>query len=209
LKNDGSTDCGCWIYSGVFPNPGENRANQREGKGYLGHGWGFAWPRDSRILYNRASARPDGRPWSERKKLVWWDEEKRRWTGLDTPDFEPSTPPDAAENLANGQGVEALGGARPFVLHPDGLAWLFVPSGLKDGPLPAHYEPLESLFSNAMYGQGTDPAAQKKERAENPYAESPGDPRFPYILTTYRLTEHHTAGGMTRTLSHLAELQPE
>jgi len=174
LKNDGSTDCGCWIYSGVFPNLGENRANQREGKGYLGHGWGFAWPRDCRILYNRASARPDGRPWSERKKLVWWDEEKRRWTGLDTPDFEPSTPPDAAENLANGHGVEALGGARPFVLHPDGLAWLFVPSGLKDGPLPAHYEPLESLFSNAMYGQGTDPAAQKKERAENPYGISRG-----------------------------------
>ena len=108
-----------------------------------------------------------------------------------------------------GADVEALGGARPFTLHPDGLGWLFVPSGLKDGPLPAHYEPLESLFGNPMYGQEIDPAAQKKERAENPYAESPGDPRFPYILTTYRLTEHHTAGGMTRTLSHLAELQPE
>jgi formate dehydrogenase major subunit len=208
LKNNGATACGCWIYSGVFPSPGENRANQREAKGYLGHGWGFAWPRDCRILYNRASARPDGKPWSERKKLVWWDEENRQWTGLDTCDFEPTTPPDTKENL-DGRGLEALGGARPFVLHPDGLGWLFVPSGLKDGPVPAHYEPLESLFANAMYGQETDPAAQKKERAENPYADSPGDPRFPYILTTYRLTEHHTAGGMTRTLSHLAELQPE
>ena len=209
LKKDGSTACGCWIYSGVFPSPGENRANQREAKGYLGHGWGFAWPRDCRILYNRASARPDGKPWSERKKLVWWDEEKRQWTGLDTPDFEPTTPPDAKEDLERGHGIKALGGARPFVLHSDGLGWLYVPSGLKDGPLPAHYEPLESLFANSMYGQETDPAAQKKERAENPYAESPGDPRYPYILTTYRLTEHHTAGGMTRTLSHLAELQPE
>ena len=94
------------------------------------------------------------------------------------------------------------------MLHPDGLGWLYVPSGLKDGPLPAHYEPLESLFENSMYGQTTDPAAQKKERPENPYADSPDDPRFPYILTTYRLTEHHTAGGMTRTLSILAELQP-
>jgi formate dehydrogenase major subunit len=89
------------------------------------------------------------------------------------------------------------------------VGWLYVPSGLKDGPLPTLYEPLESLFGNSMYGQNTDPAAQKKERAENPYADSPGDSLFPYILTTYRLTEHHTAGGMTRTLSHLAELQPE
>ncbi len=209
LKNDGSTACGCWIYSGVFPGPGENKANQRDGHGYLGHGWGFAWPNDCRILYNRASARPDGKPWSERKKLVWWDEERRHWTGLDTPDFEKTTPPDTKENLEHGDGVEALGGARPFLLHSDGFGWLYVPSGLKDGPLPAHYEPLESLFENSMYGQTTDPAAQRKERAENPYADSPGDPRFPYVLTTYRLTEHHTAGGMTRTLSHLAELQPE
>jgi formate dehydrogenase major subunit len=72
LKADGSTACGCWIYSGVFPNPGENRANQRAPKDSYAHGWGFAWPSDRRIIYNRASARPDGKPWSERKKLVWW-----------------------------------------------------------------------------------------------------------------------------------------
>jgi len=209
LKNDGSTACGCWIYSGVFPNPGENKANKREPKGYLGHGWGFAWPNDCRIIYNRASARPDGKPWSERKKLVWWDDAKKQWTGLDTPDFEKTTPPDAKENLERGRGVEALGGAKPFILHPDGVGWLYVASGLKDGPLPTHYEPLESPFGNPLYGQATDPAAQKKERPDNPYANSPGDARFPYVLTTYRLTEHHTAGGMSRTLSHLAELQPE
>jgi formate dehydrogenase major subunit len=209
LKNDGSTACGCWIYSGVFPNPGENKANIRQPKDYLGHGWGFAWPNDCRIIYNRASARPDGKPWSERKKLVWWDEQKREWTGLDIPDFEKTTPPDAKEDLKHGHGVEALGGARPFVLHPDGVGWLYVPSGLKDGPLPTHYEPLESLLENPLYAQGPNPAAQKKERPDNSYANSPGDARFPYVLTTYRLTEHHTAGGMTRTLSHLAELQPE
>jgi len=209
LKNDGSTACGCWIYSGVFPKLGENKANKRQPQGYLGHGWGFAWPNDCRIIYNRASARPDGEPWSERKKLVWWDEQKREWTGLDTPDFEKTTAPDAKEDLQHGHGMEALGGARPFVLHPDGVGWLHVPSGLKDGPLPTHYEPLESLLGNPLYAQGANPAAQKKERPDNPYANSPGDARFPYVLTTYRLTEHHTAGGMTRTLSHLAELQPE
>ena len=73
LKADGSTACGCWIYSGVSVRDGVNRANTRQSKDYLGHGWGFAWPSDRRIIYNRASARPTGEPWSERKKLIWWD----------------------------------------------------------------------------------------------------------------------------------------
>jgi len=94
-------------------------------------------------------------------------------------------------------------------MHPDGVGWLYVPSGLKDGPLPAHYEPLESNLGNALYpDQLTNPAADKKERPDNAYATSP-DARFPYVLTTYRLTEHHTSGAMSRTLAHLAELQPE
>ena len=209
LKKDGSTACGAWIYCGVFPEDGRNRANERNPNDLLGHGWGFAWPNDCRIIYNRASARPDGKPWSERKKLVWWDEDKREWDGLDNPDYDKKISPDTKSNIHQGSGVEALGGARPFTLHPDGVGWLWVASGLKDGPLPAHYESFESLVKNPLYGQQENPAAQKKERPDNPYANSPGDPRFPYVLTTYRLTEHHTAGGMSRTLSHLAELQPE
>ena len=209
LKNDGSTACGAWIYCGVFPADDRNRANERNSKDLLGHGWGFAWPNDCRIIYNRASARPDGKPWSERKKLVWWDETQNKWTGLDNPDYEAETSPDAPAGIEHGHGTAALGGARPFTLHPDGVGWLYVPSGLKDGPLPAHYEPLESLLENPLYRQQTNPAASKKERPDNRYAKSPGDPRYPYVLTTYRLTEHHTAGGMTRYLSHLSELQPE
>lgn len=208
LKSDGSTACGAWIYCGVFPGENRNRANERKPKDLLGHGWGFSWPNDCRIIYNRASARPDGKPWSERKKLVWWDAEQKKWTGLDNADYPEKVPPDAPDHIHDGEGVDALGGARPFTLHPDGVGWLYVASGLKDGPLPAHYEPLESPFHNPMYKQDTDPAAKKKERPDNPYAPH-GDPQFPYILSTYRLTEQHTAGGMTRTLSHLAELQPE
>ena len=208
IKGDGSTACGAWIYCGVFPEEGRNRALERNSKDLLGHGWGFAWPNDCRIIYNRASARPDGKPWSERKKLVWWDASKRQWTGLDNADFGKETPPDAPSNLDAGQGVEALGGARPFTLHPDGVGWLYVPSGLKDGPLPTHYEPLESVVVNPIYSQQTNPASDRKKRPDNPYA-APEDSRFPYILTTYRLTEHHTAGGMSRHLSHLSELQPE
>ncbi|HEX6159369.1 MAG TPA: molybdopterin-dependent oxidoreductase, partial [Thermoanaerobaculia bacterium] len=205
LKNDGSTACGCWIYSGVFD--GTNRANGRDAQGRYGHGWGYTWPLDRRILYNRASARPDGKPWSERKALVWWDEEQREWVGHDVADFTRGKAPDYKPTADQG-GDEAIAGDGPFIMHPDGLGWLWVPSGLKDGPLPTHYEPLESNIRNPLYGTQTNPAANKMERPDNVYASSP-DERFPYILTTYRLTEHHTAGGMSRTLSHLAELQPE
>ncbi len=205
LKNDGSTACGCWIYSGVYD--GENKALKREPHGRYGHGWGYAWPLDRRILYNRASAAPDGSPWSERKKLVWWDEAKGEWCGDDVPDFTRGKRPDYKGDEDRG-GDEALPGDAPFIMHPDGAGWLWVPSGLKDGPLPAHYEPLESNLENELYPQQkTNPVANRMERPDNPYAASP-DERFPYILTTYRLTEHHTAGGMSRTLSHLAELQP-
>jgi formate dehydrogenase major subunit len=205
LKNDGTTACGCWIYSGVFD--GENKANGRKAEGRYAHGWGYAWPLDRRILYNRASARPDGTPWSERKALVWWDAEKREWVGHDVADFTRGKAPDYRPGPESG-GDEALAGDAPFLMHPDGVGWLWVPSGLKDGPLPTHWEPLESNVRNPLYDQQSNPEALRMLRDDNRYASSP-DARFPYVLTTYRLTEHHTAGGMSRTLSHLAELQPE
>src|SRR5437868_1612937 len=191
-----------------MPERGKNRTNEREPHGPYGHGWGFAWPSDRRILYNRASAGPDGRPWSERKKLIWWDTQQKKWTGHDTPDFKEDKPPGYIPPK-NAKGDDAIAGDKPFIMHPDGVGWIWVSSGLKDGPLPTHYEPLESPLKNPLYPQhSTNPAAEKKERPDNAYAFSP-DKRFPFVLTTYRLTEHHTAGGMSRTLSHLAELQPE
>jgi formate dehydrogenase major subunit len=205
LAADGSTACGCWIYAGVFSG-GVNRARGRDARGPYGHGWGYAWPVDRRVLYNRASARPDGRPWSDAKKLVWWDEARGEWTGLDTPDFPRTTPP-AFVPAVGAQGLGTIGGGSPFIMHEDGLGWLWAPAGLADGPLPAHYEPLESPVRNAMYEQQANPAANRRARDDNRWASSP-DADFPYVLTTYRLTEHHTAGGMSRTLSHLAELQP-
>jgi formate dehydrogenase major subunit len=208
LKADGSTACGCWIYTGVFPRPGENRANQRNSQDLLGHGWGFAWPSDRRILYNRASARPDGQPWSERKKLVWWDDQNKEWTGLDVPDFTRTKAPNY-QPPKHAQGDEALAGDKPFILHPDGTGWIFAPKGLADGPLPTHYEGLEAPVSNPLYpDQQSNPAAMREERPDNRFASSPDD-RFPYVMSTYRLTEHHTSGAMSRMLPHLAELQPE
>ncbi len=206
LAADGSTACGCWIYSGVFQADEVNRARTRAARGFYGHGWGYAWPSDRRILYNRASARPDGAPWSERKKLVWWDATAGEWTGLDTPDF-PRTKAPGYTPPADARAEAAIRGDAPFFMHSDGLGWLWVPTGLADGPLPAHYEPLESPVVNLLYRQQTNPAAHSLARDDNRWARSP-DPQFPHVLTTYRLTEHHTAGGMSRTLPTLAALQP-
>jgi formate dehydrogenase major subunit len=207
LKADGSTASGGWIYSGVLGPDKINKANSRNSKDYLGHGWGFAWPGDRRIIYNRASASPTGEPWSDRKKLIWWDQAQRKWTGGDQPDFPVEKSPEFRPT-GNESGLDAIAGDAAFILHEDGLGWLHVAYGLQDGPMPTHYEPLESPVHNALYSRDTNPAVHWFTRQENRFAP-PGDPRFPFVLTTYRLTEHHTAGGMSRFLSHLAELQPE
>ncbi len=208
LRDDGSTACGCWIYAGILPAEGQNRARRRQGDDRAALEWGFAWPANRRLLYNRASADPQGRPWSERKKWVWWDPAQGRWTGYDVPDFPLTKPPDY-QPPPGAKGLDAHPGDAPFIMMPDGRGWLFVPTGLRDGPLPTHYEPWETPVDNLLYPQQPhNPAARALPRPDNPYHPL-GDPRFPYVLTTYRLTEHHTAGGMSRWVPWLAELQPE
>jgi formate dehydrogenase major subunit len=214
LVADGSTACGSWIHCGVYKE-GVNQTARRKPRthqNWIAHEWGWAWPKDTRILYNRASADPDGNPWSERKRYVWWDAEQESWSSCgDSPDFPPTkapdyTPPHRAKKM------EAIAGDKPFILHPDGRGWLYSPTGLVDGPLPAHYEPHESPYRNLLYAQQQNPTRQVFSRPENPYNPSDGQPGsdvFPFVLTTYRLTEHHTAGGMSRTVPYLAELQPE
>jgi formate dehydrogenase major subunit len=207
LRADGSTTCGGWIYCGSFA--GElNQPNRREAStegDVLDHGWGWAWPMNRRILYNRASADPRGAPWSERKRLLWWDDRNGRWTGDDVPDFERAKPPDYVPG-PGALGPAALGGGDPFIMQADGRGWLHAPSGLVDGPLPAHFEPHESPVRNPLYGQQSNPARQTLRHPLNP--DNPAG-RFPFVATTYRLTEHHTAGGMTRFLPVLNQLQPE
>ncbi len=213
LKADGTTACGCWIYCGVFAE-GQNKAARRKPhweQGAVALEWAWAWPANRRLMYNRASADPDGNPWSERKRLVWWDPEKKTWTGLDTPDFDEEKPPDYVPPN-DAKGPEAIRGDRPFIMQADGQGWLFVPQGLEDGPLPTHYEPHESPFDNALYSQRANPRRQRfKDLAEDPYnpvGNEGGADLYPYVLTTYRLTEHHCAGGFTRFTPYLSELQP-
>ncbi|MBV8941026.1 MAG: molybdopterin-dependent oxidoreductase, partial [Solirubrobacterales bacterium] len=148
LRSDGSTACGVWIYCGVYED-GVNQARRRDPGDITGSGgtvspeWAWAWPANRRILYNRASADPDGKPWSERKKYVWWDSQRARWTGYDVPDFPEDKRPDYRPP-SDARAMDAIGGSDPFIMMADGRAWLFSPSGLLDGPLPAHYEPIES-----------------------------------------------------------------
>jgi formate dehydrogenase major subunit len=208
LKDDGTTACGCWIYSGVYPAEGNNRARSRKRTPgvYTSPEWGFAWPLNRRMLYNRASADPEGKPWSERKKYMYWDEQARRWAGPDVPDFEPTKSPDyrpAPDSL----GMEAIAGDAPFIMKPDGRGWLFAPMGAKDGPLPTHYEPMESPVPNLLYPeQRENPTVERFDVPLNSY--NPPDSEFPIVATTYRLTEHYLSGPMSRFDSWLNELQP-
>jgi formate dehydrogenase major subunit len=209
LRDDGSTRSGCWIYCGVHAD-GVNQAARRKPRTeqtWVASEWGWAWPANQRVLYNRASADPEGRPWSERKAYVWWDDDQQKWTGHDVPDFEADKRPDHRPP-PNARAQAALSGVDPFIMQADGKAWLFAPTGLTDGPLPTHYEPQESPFDNLLYAQRANPVRGQFPRKDNQY-HPPSSDVFPYVFTTYRLTEHHTAGGMSRWLPYLSELQPE
>ena len=212
--------CGNWLYAGYF-HPADDGAGvsmpaaKRRGlkdPGDMGiyPYWGWAWPANRRILYNRCSARPDGRPWSEDRKLIWWDAEQKKWVGYDVPDFAPTKPPDAKAD-PGGSGLAAQSGSDAFIMKADGKAWLFAPKGLTDGPLPEHYEPLESPTRNLLSRVQVNPVVKiwSTDR-DKEIGDRVGDAaQFPIVCTTYRLTEHWQAGAMSRTLPWLAETQPD
>jgi formate dehydrogenase major subunit len=213
MADDGATSGGCWIYTGVYADGVNQSARRKPGREqtWVAPEWGWAWPANRRILYNRASADPDGKPWSERKAYVWWDADAGKWTGHDIPDFIADRPPDYRPEPGTG-GVAGIAGDDPFIMQADGKGWLYAPAGLLDGPLPAHYEPAESPVRNPFYRQQASPTREVFRRKDNYQNPSPPERNwdvFPFVFTTYRLTEHHTAGGMSRWVPYLSELQPE
>ncbi|MBI2490515.1 MAG: formate dehydrogenase-N subunit alpha, partial [Candidatus Rokubacteria bacterium] len=208
LRDDGTTTSGIWIYTGATVWDAEGKVVNRtagrkkaDDKDYLAHGWGWAWPANRRIIYNRASADPHGKPWSEKKKFLWWDPEapsnvpdkKGKWVGLDVPDFNAFLAPDAK------------GGDNPYIMRADGKGAFFGP--LLDGPFPEHYEPVESPVKNLLSKTQINPTAKiwKVGDKKNELA-AVGSAEYPYVITTYRLTEHHLSGVMSRYLPMLAEL---
>ena len=146
---------------------------------------------------------------------MWWDPEhdngngtKGRWVGYDVPDF-PETKAPSTKADPNGEGLDAHSGADPFTMNVEGRGRLYAPSGLTDGPLPTYYEPVESPVTNLLYpATPTNPVVKYWNRPDNPY-NGLANPDYPYAITTYRLTEHHVGGAMSRWVPWLSELQPE
>jgi len=190
LQDDGSTCSGNWLYCGSFTEAGNQMARRGlsdpTGMGLYPE-WSWCWPVNRRILYNRASVDPSGKPWNPNKPVIAWNSVTRKWEG-DIPDG--GWPPLAEEGTRN-----------PFIMVSEGYGRLFAP-GLADGPFPEHYEPMESPMENLMSSQQSNPAVMR------PCKISTSD-KFPYIGTTYRVSEHWQAGAMTRNLPWLVELVPD
>ena len=214
LASDGSTAAGAWIYTGMLQlvnGAVVNRGEMLPGKndGWVSPNWGWAWPANRHQLYNRASADPAGNPWSAKKKYTYWDAAAKTWKNDpgDGIDFAATKDPATPAN-PNGIGIAFHSGSDPFLLKKDGKGWLFAYEGLSDGPVPTHYEPWESPVKNLLYKQDRNPITKIYDVPGNKYNEFAGT-QFPTVITTYRLTEHHLSGTMTRWLPWLAELMPE
>jgi formate dehydrogenase major subunit len=178
LKDDGTTSCGNWIYSGSFTEAGNQTARRdpSDPSGLGIHpGWGWSWPANRRVLYNRASCDVDGKPWDPLRKQVWWNEGQQKWVGNDVPDFKVDSKP-----------KDHMG---PFIMNPEGVGRLFAPlAAFADGPFSEFYEPIESPVDNALHpGQTHNPVVKRFKTPDDKY----GTPKdgFTVVCTTYRLTE--------------------
>ncbi len=184
LRDDGSTSCGCWIFAGAWTEKG-NQMARRDNSDPFGIGqtlnWAFAWPANRRVLYNRASCDLEGKPYDPKRKLIAWNAGAGKWVGSDIPDFKPDSAPEE--------------GMHPFIMIPEGVARFFAIDKMAEGPFPEHYEPFESpLDANPMHPENpkarANPAARVFKEDWETFAKAD---KYPYVGTTYRLTEHfHT-----------------
>jgi len=179
LKDDGTTMCGNWIYSGMWTEAGaqiQKRGTEDPSGLGIFPNFSWSWPANRRVLYNRASCTPDGKPWDPDRKQVWWNEGTQKWAGNDVPDFKPDSHP-----------KDHMG---PFIMNPEGVGRLFVPIGvMADGPFPEHYEPVESPVKNLFHPQQPNNPLVKKFKT--PYDKFGTPDEYSIVCTTYRLTEHY------------------
>ena len=199
LRDDGSTSSLNWLYAGSWTEEEGNKSKRRDpsqtdmqAKIGLFPNWSWCWPVNRRILYNRCSVDLQGRPWDpERAVIVWKD---GQWVG-DVPDG--AQPP---------MGME--GGVQPFIMNTDGAGMLYSTAPV-DGPLPEHYEPAETPVSEHPFSSQLSSPCYKFQASEYDKIAKPADPDFPYVLTTYSLTEHWCGGGETRNVPNLLETEPQ
>jgi formate dehydrogenase major subunit len=195
LKDDGTTSSGNWLFCASYTEAG-NMAARRKRVDPTGLGlypeWSWCWPVNRRIIYNRASVDLDGKPRNTKRPLLKWDAEGKKWIG-DVPD--------------GGWPPMGTTGFYPFIMKPDGVASIFGP-GLNDGPFPEHYEPLECpIEKNLMSSQRINPVIKIFEGGPDSFATC--DPRYPFVCSTYRVTEHWQTGVLTRWLPWLIEAEPQ
>jgi formate dehydrogenase major subunit len=180
LRDDGSTSSGNWIYCGSWTEAGSmmqrRGTDDPSGLGVYPN-WSWSWPANRRVLYNRASCDPEGRPWDPDRKQIWWNESQQRWVGNDVPDFKVDSPP-----------KDHMG---PFIMNPEGVGRIFAPlAAFADGPFPEYYEPVESPTDNALHpGQSKNPVARRFTSTADKFG-TPAD-GYNIVCTTFRLTEHY------------------
>jgi len=203
LKDDGTTSAGDWIYTGHYPESG-NLTKRRDGvqdpvkndptgMGYYPN-WAWSWPLNRRVLYNRASADPQGRPWDPKRAGIQWDAVAGKWVG-DVPDYPPTADPTKP------------GAPLPFIMTGEGTGRIFSNS-VADGPFPEHYEPIESPVDNPLHAtQSATPVAFLYDQMAGRGNRFGTRDEFPYVATSYRLTEHEHY--ITQQVDHLVRLQPE
>jgi formate dehydrogenase major subunit len=203
LKDDGTTTAGDWIYTGHYPESGnlttrrdgvqDPQANDPTGMGFYLN-WAWSWPLNRRVLYNRASADPQGRPWDPSRPGIQWDADAGKWVG-DVPDYPPKADPSKP------------GAPLPFIMTGEGTGRLFS-NGVADGPFPEHYEPIESPVQNPLHpAVSATPVAFLYDKAAGRDNRFGTPQEFPYVATSYRLTEHEHY--VTQNVDHLVQLQPE
>ncbi|HEU4871258.1 MAG TPA: formate dehydrogenase-N subunit alpha [Pyrinomonadaceae bacterium] len=180
LRDDGTTACGNWLYSGSWTEAG-SQAQRRTTDDPSGLGiypnWAWSWPANRRVMYNRASCDPSGKPWDVERRQIWWNDAQQKWVGNDVPDFKADSHP-----------KDHMG---PFIMNPEGVGRIFGPlAAFADGPFPEHYEPMESPIANPLHPSQSNSPVAKKYKTEMDKFGTP-DQGFNVVCTTYRLTEHY------------------
>jgi formate dehydrogenase major subunit len=180
LKDDGTTACGNWLYSGSWTEAGAQMQRRgTEDPSGLGifPNWGYSWPANRRVMYNRASCDLNGQPWDSERRQVWWNDAQQKWVGNDVPDFKVDSKP-----------TDHMG---PFIMNPEGVGRIFGPlAAFADGPFPEHYEPVESPIANPLHPQQSNNPVAKKFTSDMDKLGTV-EQGFNVVCTTYRLTEHY------------------
>lgn len=207
LKADGSTANAIWIYGGFYNNndapldPAQQPVGARGKDDPSGLGlfskWCYAWPANRRVIYNRASADMNGKPWNPQKNLVEWDGSK--WVTNDVPDFV------ASKTNADGTTTPVAPNNKAFMMRWEQNACL-MSNGLKDMPIPEFYEPFESPTENKLNGRQNSPLIM----FSNDKSVQKGDKsQYPIVATTYSITEHWQTGTQSRSCPALDEIAPK